>query len=99
MTMPEVQLAGDLQPLLDEDALDELALGAGLVRHQRHADHLRGEPLGFLGRLGELDAAALAAAAGVDLRLDDDRPPEPLRDVARLRRRVNATSPRGTGTP
>ena len=32
----------------------------------------RGELLGFVGRLGELDAAALAAAAGVNLRLDDD---------------------------
>ena len=30
------------------------------------------ELLGLVGRLGELDAAALAAAAGVDLRLDDD---------------------------
>ncbi len=30
------------------------------------------ERLGLVGRLGELDAAALAAAAGVNLRLDDD---------------------------
>ena len=28
--------------------------------------------LGLVGRLGELDAAGLAAAAGLDLRLDDD---------------------------
>ena len=31
-----------------------------------------GKRLGFGGRLGELDATALAAPARVDLRLDDD---------------------------
>ena len=39
---------------------------------ERHADHLAGELLGFVGGLRELHAAALAAAAGVNLRLDDD---------------------------
>ena len=46
-----------------------------------------GDLLRLLGRLGELDAAALAAAARVDLRLDDDRAAETPGDVARLRRR------------
>ena len=41
------------------------------------------------GRLGELDAAALAAAAGVDLRLDDDDGgAEPLRGLLGLGRRL-----------
>ena len=45
----------------------------------------RGELLGLVGRLGELDAAALAAAAGVDLRLDDDdAAAEPRGDLAGL---------------
>ena len=42
------------------------------MRDERHADHLLRELLGLVGRLRQLDAAALAAAAGVDLRLDDD---------------------------
>ena len=54
-----------------EHAADLLALGSGLVRDQRHADHLLRELLDFVGRPGDLDAAALAAAAGVNLRLDD----------------------------
>ncbi len=40
-----------------------------------------------VGRLGELDAAALAAAAGVNLRLDDDdAAAETARDFAGLAR-------------
>ena len=46
------------------------------------------ERLGLVGRLRELDAAALAAAAGVDLRLDDDdAAAEALGDRRRPRRR------------
>ena len=49
---------------------------------ERHAQHLGGDPLGFLGGLRELDAAALAAAAGMNLGLDDDDlPSEPACDV------------------
>ena len=45
----------------------------------------RGDALGLVGVLRELDAAALAAAAGVDLRLDDDdAAAEPARDLAGL---------------
>ena len=40
--------------------------------HQIHAQHLGGQLSGFVGRLGNLDAAALAAASGVNLRLDDN---------------------------
>ena len=42
------------------------------------------ELLGLVGRLGELDAAAFAAAAGVNLRLDDDHARR--RDGGRSRR-------------
>ena len=68
----QVELALHLQAFFDEHAPDDTPLGAGLVRDERHADHLFRDRLGFVGRLGELDAAALSAAAGVNLRLDDD---------------------------
>ena len=69
------------EPFLDEHAADLPALRAGLMRDQRHADHLLGELLGLVGRFRQLDAAALAAAAGMDLRLhDDDAAAEPLGD-------------------
>ena len=71
-TMAEVELARDVHALLDEQALDQLAARSGLVRDQVHAeDLLRGLARGRRA-LDHLDAAPLAAAAGVDLRLDDD---------------------------
>ena len=58
------------------------------MRHQRHAEHLLGELFGLVGRLGELDAAAFAAPAGMDLRLDDgDVAAETPRDLAGFLRR------------
>ena len=68
----EVQLAIDRRSLLDEQPLHLLALRAGLVRDELHAEDLLGVLLGLGDVLGDLDAAAFAAAAGVDLRLDDD---------------------------
>ena len=76
----EVELLGDVHALLDEQAVDDLALFAGLDRDQGAAEHLAGDVLGHVGALDDLDAAelrvlleaALAAAASVDLRLDDD---------------------------
>jgi hypothetical protein len=63
------------------------------VRHERAAQHLLGFGLGLLDGFGEAHAAlvarvgllevALAAAAGVDLRLDD-----PERPVQFARRRL-----------
>ncbi len=58
------------------------ALRAGLVGHERHAEHLARDALGLVGALDQLDAAALAAAAGVDLRLDDDRAAQAFGDFA-----------------
>ncbi len=89
----EVELAHHVEPLLDVEPPHLLPLGARLVRDELHAEDLLGE-LARLGGapLGDLDAAALAAAAGVDLRLDDDdRAPrlgdELLRARPRPRRR------------
>ena len=78
----EIQLAIDGEAFLDQQARDLLAGRAGLIRDQRLAEQLARNRLGFGARLGELDAAGLAAAAGMNLRLDDgDRAAEPLGDV------------------
>ena len=37
-----------------------------------HPDHLLGDLLGFIGRSRHFNATALAATAGMDLRLDDN---------------------------
>src|SRR5204863_5742667 len=64
--------AFDLHPFLDEHAADLSSVRAGLVGDECHPDHLLGDALGFVRRFRELDAASLAATAGVNLRLDDD---------------------------
>ena len=88
------------RPSSISDAADDAALGAGLMRDERHAEHVARDALGFVGRPGELDAAALAAAAGVNLRLDDDHAAaETLGDLARVGGGGRISSPRGTGTP
>src|SRR5262249_61470017 len=48
------------------------ALRSGLRRDERRVQHTVGFGVQFLQRLNELDAAALASAARVDLRLDDE---------------------------
>src|SRR5690606_2061176 len=79
----EVELARDVAAVLDVDAAHLPALGPGLMGDEGHAEHLLGQLAHLLDRLGELDAAALAAAAGVDLRLD-----HPGRAAERTRRRL-----------
>ncbi len=66
----QVQLALDGQRFFDQQPLHDSPGGTGLVRNQPHAEHVAGELGGFGGILGDLDSAALAAAAGVDLGLD-----------------------------
>ncbi len=66
----EIKLLGDIEPLFHQDLAHPATFGAGLVRHQVHADDLTGKGFDFLGGLGQLDAAALAPAAGMDLGLD-----------------------------
>ena len=81
----DVVLLLDVGAFLDQEAAHLLALRAGLVGDELHAEDLAGErrDLGFRAR--QLDAAALAAAAGVDLRLDDpDRAAELLRRLGRF---------------
>ncbi len=48
------------------------AFGAGLMRDQRHAQHLGSQLTGLLNRLGDFDASTFAATSGVNLCLDDD---------------------------
>ena len=69
----EIELAGDAEPLLDEHALDHLAVRAGLVGDELHANHVGGRLLGGVRALDDLDSAALPAATGVNLGFDDDR--------------------------
>ena len=73
-------LAAEGDTLVDEDLLDHLALGRGLLGHERVAEHGLSE-LADLGRVGgevhtaleaSLGEVALATATGVDLGLDDE---------------------------
>jgi hypothetical protein len=68
----EVVLVLDREALLDEQALDLLALGAGLRRDELHPEDLLHGLFGIRARLRDLHAAALAATTCVNLRLDDD---------------------------
>ena len=91
----EVEFLRDVDAIGDVEALDLLALRPGLDGDQSLAEHLLGIGAHFLDRLGEADAAlgvgaelgelALAAAAGVDLRLHDpERPGQLLRGFHRF---------------
>ena len=71
VTSDDVVFLLDVGAFLDVQAAHLLAFGAGLVRLQLHAEDLAGQLLQVVHRARELDAAALAAAAGVDLGLDD----------------------------
>ena len=85
----------DVGAVLDQQATHLLALGAGLVRDQLHAEDLAGQGLDLVDRAGQLDAATLAATAGVDLRLDDpDRAAELLRCLDRLLNRESRNAAR-----
>ena len=67
----QVEFAPDLGAGLDINLLDDLALRARLHRHQARADHLVRDFLHFVLARAQLDAAGLAARAGMNLRLDD----------------------------
>src|SRR5690606_12690497 len=55
----------------DQQTLDQTAFRTGLMRNQRHAENVVCVLAHFVERLGNLDAASLAASTCVDLRLDD----------------------------
>jgi hypothetical protein len=91
----QVELGSDVRALFDVEAVDLLARRPGLERDERFSEHLLREGPHLLGRPREAHAAlvaglrllepALAAAAGVDLRLHHpDRPAELLRRRFRL---------------
>src|ERR1019366_1478556 len=67
----EIKFAVDAGGLFDQQPLDFLAMRPGLMRDQRHAENLLCVEFGLLAGAGHFDAAAFAAASGVDLRLDD----------------------------
>ncbi len=66
----DVELVADVGALLDQQPLHQLPLRSRLVRDEGHAEDGRGVLTHLLEGAGELDAAPLAAPAGVDLRLD-----------------------------
>jgi hypothetical protein len=68
----EIEFAVDGRTGFNQQALHLLPGGAGLVRDELHTQNLLGILVGLFDGLGQLDAAALAATAGVDLRFDDD---------------------------
>jgi hypothetical protein len=91
----EVEFLGNVGAVGDVEAVDLLAGITRLDRHQRVAEHVGGVRADLVEREGEADAAlriraeflelALAAAAGMDLRLDDEqRPGELLRGLDRF---------------
>ena len=64
-----IHLFLDVGAFFDEEAPHLLAFGPGLVGFELHAQDLFRPRAHLVDRLRELDAAALAAAAGADLRL------------------------------
>ena len=96
----EIELAVDRRAFLDVEPVDLLAVRPGLVRDQHRAEQPLRLPAHVLDRLDDLDAAGLAAAAGVDLRLDDDdRPSRDRPPPSTASSTVKTACPRGTGTP
>jgi hypothetical protein len=78
----DVELLLDVGALLDQQPAHLLPGGAGLVRHELHAEDLGGALAHFVERAREFHAAALAATARMDLRLDHPhRPAERLRGL------------------
>ena len=67
----KVELAGYAGAALHPDLVDDFAGFARLLGDELHADDGLGGGLDFLDGLADLDAASLAAAAGVHLGLDD----------------------------
>ena len=69
-TMARYSLAGDIEPLLDQHPAHPAAFRTGLMRDQILAEHVASSRCRFVGSLDDLDAATLAAAAGMNLRFD-----------------------------
>ena len=67
----QIDFAGEVDRRFNVDAVDALAFGAGLMRHQFAAEHVVRRILNFMLGVAQLDAARLATATCVDLGLDD----------------------------
>src|SRR5690606_7154640 len=65
----KIQLARDVGTGFNQQLPHRQALGARLVGDELHADHVAGGLADLVQRAAQLDAAGLAAAAGVDLGL------------------------------
>jgi hypothetical protein len=76
---PQIQLAFDGQRFFDEQALDHTTFRTGLMGDQRHAQNFFGKFCRLGGIARDLDAAAFAAPAGVNLCLHDHAPADLLR--------------------
>ena len=81
----DVELLLDVGTVFDQQAPHLLAVRAGLVRDELHAEDLARVLLHLVLGFRHLDTAALAAATRMDLRLHDpDRPAKGLRRRHRL---------------
>ena len=95
----KIQFAGDIEPFLDQYPAHPPAFRPGLMGHKILAEHLARSRRGFIRSLDDLNPAAFAAAAGMNLRFDHAYP------AAKFLRRlpglsgVDATILRGTTTP
>ncbi len=66
----QVKLLGNISAGFDQNLADRLAIGIGLVGHQSLAEPLLCERSGLVLAAHQLDAAGLAATAGMHLSLD-----------------------------
>ncbi len=64
----KIQLALDVQPLLDQHALDDASRRSSLWSDEFHAQNVPSNVLGFISRARQLYTSALAPAPGVNLR-------------------------------
>src|SRR4029453_18370618 len=68
----QIELARHLKAFFPQYAGYRAARRTRLMGDERHAEHVFGDLFGFVYVLGDLDATAFAAPAGVNLRLHDD---------------------------
>ena len=81
----QIEFLVDRRAFFDVEPVDLLAFRSGLMRHQRRAENARRFGLHVVDRFHDLDAAGLAASAGVNLRLHHPhRPAKLLRAADRL---------------
>src|SRR6185437_7332926 len=67
----KIEFALDRRAVLDVETFDDAALRPRLMRDEPHAEHAPGFFFDILDGLDDFHAAALAAAAGMDLRFHD----------------------------